>query len=165
MTNIEVKQPSECPENELDSFEDLVKKGEEVTFAGLHNRIKKARFLVFLYEQDKTLAGVAALKEPSINYKKKVFDKAGSKEDPDKFTFEAGWLYVEEQFRGRKYSRLLLEEVLKIAGDKQVYATTRENNVAMQRTNLRYGLSPSGHPYKSKEGNYNLILYIRRSPQ
>lgn len=165
MTNIVVKKPSECSERELDSFEAFVRKGGEVTSEGLRNRIKKARYLVFLFERDKTLAGVAALKEPNIRYKKKVFKKAGSQEDPNKFTLEAGWIYVEDQFRDRKYSRPLLEEVLNHVGDKQVYATTRENNEAMKRTNLRYGLEQSGHPFASEEGNYNLVLYIKRSPQ
>jgi predicted GNAT family N-acyltransferase len=165
MTNIVMKKPSECSESELDSFEALVIKGGEVNATGLRDRIKKAKYLVFLFEKDKNLAGVAALKEPNNSYKKKVFRKAGSQENPNEFTFEAGWIYVEEQFRGRKYSRSLLEEVLKLAGDKQVYATTRENNEAMKRTNLNCGLQQSGHPYASEEGNYNLILYTRRSAQ
>ena len=165
MTNIVVKKPSKCSKSELDSFDALVRKGGEVTGEGLRDRIKKAKWLVFLFESDKTLAGVAALKEPTVSYKKKVFKKAGSQEDPDEYTFEAGWIYVEKQFQGRKYSRPLLEAVLKLAGEKQVYATTRENNERMQRTNLHYGLKQSGHSYASEEGNYNLILYTRGSPQ
>lgn len=165
MTNILVKKPSKCSEGELDSFEALVIKGSEVAIAGFRDRIKKAKRLVFLFERDNTLAGIAALKKPNIRYKKSVFKKAESKEDPDEFTFEAGWIYVKEQFRGRKYSRLLLEEVLKLTGENRVYATTRENNEAMRRTNLRFGFEQSGHPFKSCEGNYNLILYTKRYPQ
>jgi predicted GNAT family N-acyltransferase len=165
MTNLVIKKPSECSENELDSFENLIKKGGEVAVAGLRNRIRKAQWLIFLFEDDKILAGIAALKEPNIGYKKKVFKKAESHENPDEFIFEVGWIYVEKQFRERKYSRLLLEEALKAAGNKNVYATTRENNEAMKRTNLRYGLEQSGHPYASEEGNYNLILYTKHSQQ
>jgi GNAT superfamily N-acetyltransferase len=163
MTNLVVKKPSECSENELNSFEDLVKKGGEVAVAGLRNLIKKAKYLIFLFENDRILAGIAALKEPNIGYKKKVFKKAGSPENPDEFTFEAGWIYVEEKFRAQRYSRLLLEEVLRVGGNRHIYATTRENNEAMKRTNLHYGLEQSGHSYASEEGNYNLILYTRRS--
>jgi GNAT superfamily N-acetyltransferase len=163
MTSIVIKKPSECSNSELDSFEALVRRGGEVTGAGLRNRIKRAKYLVFLVENDKTLAGIAALKEPNVSYKNKVFKKAGSPENTVEFTLEAGWIYVEEQFRGRRYSRLLLGEVLKVAGKKAVYATTRENNEAMKRTNLHFGLLQSGHPYASEEGNYKLILYTRRS--
>ncbi len=165
MTNIVVKKPSECSEDELDSFEGLVRKGGEVIGAGLRDRIQNANRLVFLIENDGTLAGIAALKEPIIDYKKKVFKDARSKENPEEFTFEVGWIYVEEQFRGLKYSQTLLKEVLRIAGENRVYATTRESNEAMKRTNLRFDLEQSGHPYKSKEGNYNLILYIKRQSQ
>ena len=48
---------------------------------------------MFLYENANTLAGIAALKSPNANCKKKVFMKAESLEDPNKFTFEAGWIY------------------------------------------------------------------------
>jgi GNAT superfamily N-acetyltransferase len=165
MINIVVKKPSDCSENELNSFEILVKKGGEVAAEGLRGRIKKAKWLIFLFENATTLAGVAALKSPNKNYKHSVFMKAESQEDPKEFTFEAGWIYVEEQFRGRKYSRQLLEKILKLAGDNHVYATTRENNKFMRHTNSRCGFKQSGHPYESESETekYNLILYTRRS--
>jgi GNAT superfamily N-acetyltransferase len=160
MTNVVVKTPSECSEEELDIFEALVMRGGEVTAVSLRGLLERAHRLIFLFEGNKTLAGIAALKAPNVGYKRKVFRKAGSEEDPDDFAFEAGWIYVEEQFRGRKYSRLLLAEILRLAGESRVYATTRETNEAMRRTNLRVGLEQSGHPYRSDEGEYNLVLYV-----
>src|SRR5688572_22921768 len=136
MTNIIWKRPSECSESELEAFEALVNKGGEVASDRLHDRIMRAEWLVFLFEMDKTLAGVAALKNPNVNYKRDVFRKADSPEDPDKYNFEAGWIFVEPQFRRRKHSRALLQTVLKLANKQYVYATTRENNEAMQHTNL-----------------------------
>jgi GNAT superfamily N-acetyltransferase len=165
MTRILVRKPSECFETELGLFEASVRKGGEVTGTGLRERIKRAKWLVFLYERDNVLAGVAALKKPNVGYKERVFKKANSQEDSKGFTYEAGWIFVEEQFRGRKYSRLLLEEVLKLAGDKRIYATTRQNNTAMQRTNLHCGLVQSGHPYPSGQGDYDLMLYTSHSTQ
>lgn len=159
MINIIAKSPLDCSKNELDEFEALVKKGAEVIVEGLRSRIMQAEWLVFLFEADKTLAGVAALKKPNISYKESVFAKAESTDDPNEFTYEAGWIYVEEQFRRRKYSHTLLETVLKLAGDKHLYATTREKNEAMRRTNIHYGLQKSGHPYESEEGDYKLVLY------
>jgi len=159
MTNVMVKTPSECSEEELDIFEAFVRRGGEVTAVNLCGRLERAHRLIFLFEGTKTLAGIAALKVPNVGYKRKVFKKAASEEDPDDFAFEAGWIYVEEQFRGRKYSQLLLTEVLRLAGDSRVYATTREANEAMRRTNLRVGLEQSGRPYQSDEGEYNLVLY------
>ena len=162
MADVKSKKPSECSVDELTSFESLVNKGGEVVGIGLSDRIRNAERLVFLVEDNGVLSGIAALKKPLTSYKKKVFNNAESKENPDEFTLEVGWIYVEEEFRGRKYSQLLLGEVLRLAGEKRVYATTRENNEAMSRTNLRFGLEQSGHPYKSNDDNYNLVLYIKR---
>ncbi len=163
MAEITNKRPSECSDHELDAFEDLVKKGGEVAPAGLRNRIMKAEWLVFVVEEDGTFAAVAALKRPSDSYKRKVFQKARTSENPDDFTFEAGWIFVEEAFRDRKYSRLLLQTVVKLAGAKKVYATTREDNVWMRQSNVRCGLVESGSPYISHEGDYNLVLYTLQS--
>ena len=58
-----------------------------------------------------------------------------------------------------RYSRQLLEAIVKLAGDKHLYATTRENNEPMRHTNCHCGFEQSGHIYKSEAGNYNLILY------
>lgn len=165
MSNVIWKKPSECTESELTMFESLINKGGEVVAHGLHDRIMRAEWLIFLFEGDKTLAGIAALKKPNANYKKDVFRKANSPESPSKFDFEAGWIFVEPQFRGRKHSRTLLQTVLKLADKLHVYATTREDNEAMRRTNLHCGLKESGQPYKSEEGDYKLVLYIKGSSQ
>lgn len=165
MSNVIWKKPSECTESELTMFEALINKGGEVVADGLHDRIMRAEWLIFLFESDKTLAGVAALKKPNANYKKGVFRKANSPEDPSKFDSEAGWIFVEPQFRGRKHSRTLLQTVLELADKSHVYATTREDNEAMRHTNIRCGLQESGQPYKSEEGDYKLVLYIKGSSQ
>lgn len=157
------KRPGECSALELEAFEGLVKKGGEVAHAGLRERIKRAEWLVFLVEDDGTLAAVAALKRPNNSYKTRVFEKAQSPEDPGQFALEAGWIFVEPEFRGKRYSRLLLEAVTTLAGRENVYATTREDNDRMRRTNLHCGFVQSGSHYLSDEGNYKLVLYARRS--
>jgi len=155
------KRPSECSTSELDAFEDLVKEGGEVITDELRQRMLDAEWLVFAVEPNGTLAGVAALKLPSKHYKETVFQKARTPENLDEFTFEAGWFFVRGAFRGRKYSRFLLETLLTLAGASKVYATTRENNQPMRQTNRHCGLVESGSPYPSEEGDYNLVLYTR----
>ena len=163
MTNLVMKKPIECSEKELEEFETLVKKGGEVAAEGLCDRIKNAKWLVFLFEDAAQLAGVAALKCPNAHYTQDIFTKAKSQEDPNDFSFEAGWIYVEQQFRGRHYSRLLLDAITKLAENNYLFATTRENNEPMRCTNDSCGLQQSGQPYKSENGNYKLILYTKRS--
>ena len=115
MINTVLKKPSECLPNDLDSFETLVKEGGEVQTAGLRNRIRKAKWLIFLVEANTILVGIAALKKPKKTYKNGIFKKAKSSVNPDEFMYEAGWVFVKTEFRGRRYSQLLLETVLKLA--------------------------------------------------
>ena len=145
MTRIVQKRPSDCSEAELVAFEALVKKGGEVAVEGLTERIKRAERLVFLYLET-ALAGVGALKRPADSYRTGVFQKSHSPETAGDFIFEAGWIVVDEPFRDRKYSRVLLDAILKLAGGQPVYATTREGNEPMRRTNVRFGLQQSVSP-------------------
>jgi RimJ/RimL family protein N-acetyltransferase len=108
---------------------------------------------------------VAALKRPNEGYKQTVFRKAEATEGSDDFDFEAGWIVVDKKFRGKGYSRPLLEAILKLAGESLVYATTREANECMRRTNRRCGLQECGKAYPSEEGDYRLVLYVSRKTE
>lgn len=155
------KHPSDCSKAELDAFEAFVKEGGEVNTQGLSERILRAQWLVFLLEGNGKYAGIAALKRPNDSYKKMVFAKAGTPCKPGDFLFEAGWLFVEPAYRGKRYSSLLLDAVIELAGADRVYATTREDNEFMRRTNRRCGLVDTGSPYKSEDGDYKLVLSVR----
>lgn len=158
------KQPSRCSKHELDAFEDMVKRGGEVPAEGLRKRIERAEWLVFLYAENDVLAGIAALKRPKDTYKNKVFRKAKATEKPADYGLEAGWVFVDEGFRGNGYSRHLLEAVLKLAGDSPVFATTREDNDPMRRTTSHCGMKECGGAYASDrgEGQHTLVLYTSR---
>lgn len=72
-----------------------------------------------------------------------------------------GWLFVEESHRGRRLSGFILAKLLCSAGDASVYATTREQNIAMRRILESFSFAKSGMPYGSTRGPYKLILYTR----
>jgi RimJ/RimL family protein N-acetyltransferase len=159
--NTTIKSPSKCNNHELESFEALVRKGEEVAAAGLSERIRNAAFLMFLTLADGSLIGVSALKRPNPGYRAKVFQSAHSKLRPEDFGLELGWIYVAESERGKKLSHDLVEQLLPHAGTERVYATTRECNLPMIRTNERCGFRRDGIAYPSENGHYNLLLYVR----
>jgi len=165
MPQILSKHPSNCSKVELDAFEKLVKQEGEVTSQGLRERILRAEWLVFTVEEDGTFSGISALKTPNDSYKRNVFRKAGTQLDPNDFPYEVGWLLVSPPFRGKKYSRPLLEEAIRLAGNEKLYATTRENNDRMRRTNRHCGLVDAGSPYTSEEGDYKLVLSVRQSQE
>ncbi len=161
MTKLIVKRPSDCSIGEIVEFENLVKSGGEVIHSHLRDRIMRAEYLIFLQGHDRKILGVAALKHSEAQYREKVFRKAGSVQDPDKFELEIGWIYVIEECRGQGFSLPLLEKAIKLSQSRAFFATTREENVQMNRTNVRCGLERSGNAFKSDNGDYNLLLYIK----
>jgi hypothetical protein len=156
-----LKPPAECSAKEIEKFEDLVLKGGEVAPEGLSGRIRSAAQLAFLYGAEDELIAIGALKRPSFGYRNSIFERAQSSLNPDAFRFELGWLFVEEWHRGRRLSGVLVERLLSSAGDASVYATTREQNVAMQCILKSFDFAKSSTPYMSAKGDYKLVLYTR----
>ena len=148
---------------ELDAFEGMVRKGEEVTPAGLSELISHAAALLFMNEADNSLVGISALKRPRQTYRRKVFKRAHSKLDPEDYCFELGWVFVAKSHRGRRLSRILVKELIPHMGTEKVYATCRKSNKPMRRTLERFGFRREGSPYVADNSYYTLELYVRPS--
>jgi GNAT superfamily N-acetyltransferase len=135
----------------------------EVQTGGLAGLVKRAECLVLLYTDLNELAGVAAVKRPNETYRRNVFRKANSPENPDRYPYEIGWVVVREGFRGLRLSHVLLEAALEFVGKTKIYVTTRTDNEPMLRTNKRCGLHASGEPYATdrRGGAYKLSLFIK----
>ncbi|HDH7822402.1 TPA: GNAT family N-acetyltransferase [Raoultella planticola] len=155
-----VKKPKCCNDAEIAIFEALVNEGGEVELAGLQERILRAELLIFIYDNDDQIVAVGAIKNPSKAYKSKTFERSGVS-GQDNYDFELGWLYVAEIARNKGYGHILMELICKQLTDKSCFATTRENNTAMQYLFNKFGFSKVGKPYKSKRGNHSLILYVK----
>src|SRR5437899_2444885 len=97
--SIFLKVPAQCSGEELDAFENLIKIGDEVNPNGLRDKIESAHFLAWASTQEGEAVGVAALKNPNANYRSSVFKKAHSKEEPNKYEAELGWIFVRTEFR------------------------------------------------------------------
>ena len=163
----DVKRPSDCSRGEIEAFMALVIEADEVDPEGLEDRVKRAEMLIFIYDDEEELIGVAAVKRPGKSYKDRVFEKAQTTEDPASFTFELGWIVIKTRFRGQHLSRVFVEAALRITAGHKVFATTRTDNVAMKKTNERYGFHPVGKPYPTnrKGRNYDLALFIKETEQ
>ncbi|MEA5078226.1 MAG: GNAT family N-acetyltransferase [Anaerolineaceae bacterium] len=155
------KEPIICTSDDLEHFESLVKLGNEVDLKRLRNRIFSAKWLLFLYEEDNKLAGISAIKQPKEKYKKEIFSKSKSGENPEIFQYEVGWVYVKEQYRRKGYSTELLNKIVELSNGGPLFATTKESNTPMKKTLLKFGFQESGETYPSKRGDYKLILYLR----
>lgn len=66
--------PDKCDNSQLQAFYDLVVLGGQVRVEGLAGKIQAADFLSFC-EIDNEIVGVASIKNPNPNYKKKFSRK------------------------------------------------------------------------------------------
>jgi predicted GNAT family N-acyltransferase len=159
---IVVISPSDCSEQETRDFCDLATKGGQVARTGLKDLVGQAKALAFLRLNEVSI-GIAGLKLPRDNYRKRQFANAKSGLDPVEFPYELGWVYVEEKFRGRQYSRKLVQQLLKSSEDQNVYATSRETEERMHRTLRKCGFTRVGTPWPSKRRpKENLLLFVRK---
>jgi len=163
---VEAKRPSECTQERLKSFIDLIVDAGEVVRTGLEARVAAAERLIFMYSDEGALIGVAAVKRPSEHHTQEVFSDAKTKAGPANYEFEIGWIVIRDdpRYRGKKLSRPLVEECMEITGKGKVFATARSTNTPMIRTLNRYGFRASGRPYPTRRAgsSYALTLFIKR---
>ena len=155
---VKIKAPSRCNDKELQNFHCLVLEGEQVQAAGLKDGIRKAVLLAFYYEED-TLVGIAALKRPHQAHKEEVIRKAGVFEKRDEFDLELGWAFTLEKYRGKGICSCLVRKLLEAHGSKNLFATTRKDNVQMQKILKQNGFRRVGKSYVGR--GCRLLLFVR----
>jgi hypothetical protein len=159
--SVSVKAPKQCTETELDQFADKVTAGGEV-IDGARKRIESAFRLGFIF-YDGVVVGTAAIKKPADTYRTKVFEKAKSKLIPTKFRYELGWIFLDLAHRKKGQMTRLLKELMPVAKENAIFATTRTTNDVMQEMLLQLKFSQDGHEYRSEQqADATLKLFVRR---
>jgi len=158
---VHIRTPSECTPEELQAFQELVSRGQQVAAAGLITRLVKAHWLGFYYEDSKLMA-VAGLKQPERRYRDRVFQRADAEVEANRFDTELGWVYTCEQLRGRGIARRLLLRLLRKVGQKHVYATTSAENVRMRSLLDSLGFHRIGKTFEGASAHRQLELWIRQ---
>jgi len=69
-----------------------------------------------------------------------------------------GWVVVAKSHQGRGLSARIIGELLALAKNENVFATTRAGDRAMRFASA-HGFESNGKPYPSGRG-YNLVLYL-----
>jgi GNAT superfamily N-acetyltransferase len=156
-----ILSPSDCNQQTLADFENLVIEAGTVDPQGLTERIRDAFRLLFLRESNGQLVGVGALKHPLLSYRSKVFAKAGTTAEPNQYRVEVGWVAVAESHQGRGLLRRIIGQLISLTANENLFATTRADSRAM-RLAADYGFKPAGKPYPSGRG-YDLVLYLRNA--
>ena len=152
---------SDCTPEALADFEKLVIEAGTVDPEGLTQRIRDAFRLLFLRQSDGQLVGVGALKRPGLGYRSKVFAKARVTTAPDEYRVELGWVAVAKSHQGRGLSRRIIGQLISLAENDNLFATTRADARSM-RFATDYEFKLAGKPYPSGRG-YDLVLYLRNA--
>src|SRR6266568_7146075 len=105
------KVPADCTADEIAGFCRLVREGGQVHGVGLEGRVQRAKKLVFLLD-GATLAGTAAIKDPTPQHRLNVFADAHVPVLEKDFELELGYVVVAKPYKGRKLSRVLVDKAL-----------------------------------------------------
>ena len=163
MITSSVLSPSDCAPQALADFENLVVEGGTVDPQGITQRVRDASRLLFLSESNGQLVGVGALKRPQLSYRSKVFAKARATTPPEEYRVELGWVAVAKSHQGRGLSRRIIGQLISLAENENLFATTRSDSRAT-RFAADNGFKPAGKPYPSGHG-YDLVLYLRNAEE
>ena len=161
MVTSSILSPSDCTPEALADFENLVIEAGTVDPQGLTQRIRDASRLLFLRESKGQLVGVGALKRPLLRYRGRVFTQARTSVKADEYPIELGWIAVAKSHRRRGLWRRIISQLISLAGNENLFATTRADARAM-RFAADFGFKPSGNPYPSGRG-YDLVLLLRNA--
>ena len=161
MVTSSIISPSDCSPEALADFKNLVTKYGTVDPEGLTQRIRDASRLLFLRESNGQLVGVGALKHPLLSYRSKVFAKARATTPSDEYRVELGWVAVAESHQGRGLSRRIIGQLISLAENENLFATTRADAQA-RRFAADHRFKRAGKPYPSGRG-YDLVLYLRNA--
>lgn len=157
----QLKKPSDCNKRELSDFYKMVLEGEQVPARGLVDRIEKAEMLAF-HQEEGLLVGIAALKRPIQNYKKRIFAEAGVENESEKYKFEVGWVYTKPKYRRRGIAGRLVQLIVETYDSESMFATTLMDNSSMRKILERNQFRELGRQYQDKTGKYDLQLFARK---
>lgn len=157
-----VKAPKALAAEDLDEFERLARKSGEVEAAGLKNRIKGA-YLLGLVRLGGKIVAIGAIKNPSQTYRAGLQRK--SNYSPlSRYKEELGYVFVEEEYRGKQLGNLVTRSLLAKCR-RPVYATTKTDNVRMQKILKSFGFKKVGKSWPSgRRKSVQIMLWVRAYP-
>ena len=158
--SVVAKAPSACTDEEVSAFKELVLAGGEVNAGTLPELMSRSLALAFARKAN-SLVAVAAIKRPNVGYRAGVFTKSKGKQDPARFEFELGWVYVSPSARGNGAASALVSALVPALNAAPAYATSRVDNERMHATLKRFGFVAAGVPYPSKINEPEIQLFLR----
>lgn len=156
-----IKTPSACKPQELENFKNMLLSSEQEGEDGLAERIVKAEWLAFQYDERKQLIGIAALKRPVEGYQKGIFKKAGLLEQVGEYSFEVGWVVVRSEYHSKGVASELLRRLAQKAGEAGIFCVIRSSDKNMAANLVKQGFAASGEPYSRRSHRYTYQVFLR----
>lgn len=156
-----IKIPSACKPQELENFKAMLLDSELEVEDGLAERIAKAEWLAFQYDERKQLIGIAALKRPIEGYQKGIFKKAGLLQQVGAYPLEVGWMVVRGEYRGKGVAAELLRRLAQKAGEAGIFCVARSSDKNMAASLVKQGFAASGEPYSRRGHRYTYQVFLR----
>lgn len=156
-----IKAPSACKPQELENFKNMLLSSQFEGEEGLSERIARAAWLAFQYDERKQLIGIAALKHPVEGYQKGVFKKAGLLEQVGQYSLEVGWVIVRSEYHGKGVAAELLRRLTQKAGDVGIFCVARSSDKNMAASLIKQGFTASGEPYSRRGHRYTYQVFLR----
>jgi GNAT superfamily N-acetyltransferase len=138
----------------------MVRAGGEVGDAVLDRNIRNAEAIA-LARQSACLVGIAALKTPLSTYCQRITKKTGVTVNAQTFPFEFGYLFVLPSARRQGLALALCGATLAKANGREIFATTRTDNLGTRTILEKSGFVKAGTPYGSGRGSHKLQLFVR----
>lgn len=158
---LEIKKYSDLSEPERVQIINLILKGDEVNSATLPNRLSESALIAYFIDSNKIMA-TATIKMPLDSYKTKVFYDSNSNLSISDYIYELGYVMVDENCRGGKLASRLCRELTKIFLSQNLFATTRVDNVPMQKILKNNYFSEIGIMYPNRTNTTFLKLFIKQ---
>ena len=88
--------------------------------------------------------------------------KSGEMNRLNDFKWELGYMFTEEEFRGKGYSSRIIEQLFERLGKYNLMATTETDELnPMRKLLLRFGFQQYGNTWKSKIHGGRLGLFLK----
>lgn len=149
--------------DERAAFIKLVRKGGEVDGRALVANVKSARVLI-LGSIAGDVKGIAALKRPQANYRKRIGQKSGADIGEAHCPYELGYVFLLPEARGKGLSHRLVAKALEHVDSKAVFATARVDNKAMLATLAKGRFKQIGQDYSGRSGRIRLLIRTADEP-
>lgn len=140
----------------------LIIKGNETNNNLIEDRLYTSALTAYFKNNNKIIA-TSTIKIPEVSYINTIFNKASVKFNPLDYTHELGYVFVDLNYRNKKLASTLCSELIQRFKTKNLFSTTRTDNLGMQSILDTLGFIPNGDTYPSIIQEKQLRIYIKIS--